>query len=176
MMPGLDGFSVCREVRRRAPSMPILFLTAKGLVDDRVTGLDAGGDDYLVKPFSSRELLARVRALLRRREREVAVVERIAFGEVVIDFARQSCTRDGRPVALSAREFAILKLLAEAPGKPVTREQFLEIVWGYNAFPSTRTVDNQILSLRGKLESDPARPVHLVTVHRVGYRLEMTTA
>lgn len=176
MMPGLDGFTVCREVRRRSPTLPILLLTAKGLVDDRVAGLDAGADDYLVKPFSSRELLARVRALLRRVERRAAAVERIVFGDVEADFLRQVCTRAGREVALTAREFAMLKLLAERPGEPVTREQFLEVVWGYNAFPTTRTVDNQILNLRAKLEPDPARPRHLLTVHGVGYRLgrEMT--
>lgn len=176
MMPGLDGFSVCREVRRASPRLPILMLTAKGQVDDRVTGLDAGADDYLVKPFSSRELLARVRALLRRGEREAAAVEQIQFGDVAVDFAKQTCSRAGKAVALSAKEFGILKLLAEHAGEPVSRERFLEVVWGYNAFPTTRTVDNQILALRQKLEPDPAQPRHLVTVHGVGYRLEMTKA
>lgn len=173
MMPGLDGFTVCREVRRRSPTLPILLLTAKGLVDDRVAGLDAGADDYLIKPFSSRELLARVRALLRRSKRRTVAAERIAFGDVEADFVRQVCTRAGREVALTAKEFGMLKLLAERPGEPVTREQFLETVWGYNAFPTTRTVDNQILSLRAKLESDPGNPRHLLTVHGVGYRLEV---
>jgi DNA-binding response OmpR family regulator len=176
MMPGLDGFSVCREVRRVAPRLPILMLTAKGQVDDRVTGLDAGADDYLVKPFSSRELLARVRALLRRAERESASVEQMQFGDVTVDFGKQTCSRGGQPVNLSPKEFGILKLLAEHAGEPVTRERFLEVVWGYNAFPTTRTVDNQILALRQKLEPDPAHPRHLLTVHGVGYRLEMTKA
>jgi len=176
MMPGLDGFRVCREVRRVAPRLPILMLTAKGLVDDRVTGLDAGADDYLVKPFSSRELLARVRALLRRGERQAAPVETARFGDVTVDFLRQTCRRGGAVVALSAKEFGILKLLAERAGEPVTRERFLEAVWGYNAFPTTRTVDNQILALRQKLEVDPAQPRHLLTVHGKGYRLEMTKA
>jgi DNA-binding response OmpR family regulator len=176
MMPGLDGFRVCREVRRVAPRLPILMLTAKGLVDDRVAGLDAGADDYLVKPFSSRELLARVRALLRRGEREIAELQAATFGDVTVDFTRQTCTRAGAAVTLSAKEFGILKLLAEHAGEPVTRERFLEVVWGYNAFPTTRTVDNQILALRQKLESDPANPRHLLTVHGTGYRLEMTKA
>ena len=171
MMPGLDGFSVCREVRRRVATLPILLLTAKGQVDDRVTGLDAGADDYLVKPFSGRELLARVRALLRRTDRRAAA-ETLAFGDVTVDFVKQTCTRAGRDLPLTAKEFGILKLLAERPGEPVTREQFLEVVWGYNAYPTTRTVDNQLLSLRAKLEPDPARPRHLLTVHGVGYRLE----
>jgi DNA-binding response OmpR family regulator len=174
MMPKLDGFSVCREVRKRNPQLPILMLTAKGQVDDRVTGLEAGADDYLVKPFSSRELLARVRALLRRFEHSATVVEQITFGEVTVDFSRQTCTRAGETVALSAKEFAMLKLLAENAGKPVTREQFLESVWGYNAYPTTRTVDNQILSLRAKLETDASQPRHIMTVHGIGYRLEMT--
>ncbi len=174
MMPAMDGFSVCREVRRHAPSLPILLLTAKGQLDDRVAGLDAGADDYLVKPFSNQELLARVRALLRRGQRSAAAIESIALGDVHVDFARKSCTRAGGAVALSAREFAILKLLAERAGEPVTREQFLDLVWGYNAYPTTRTVDNQILSLRSKIEADPASPRFLLTVHGVGYRLETT--
>ncbi|RYD73354.1 MAG: response regulator transcription factor [Verrucomicrobiaceae bacterium] len=174
MLPKLDGYSLCAEVRRSSPALPILMITAKGRVDDRVTGLDAGADDYLVKPFSSRELLARVRALLRRVERVASSVEEITFGEVTISFTRQLCMRRGERVPLSAKEFGVLKLLAEHAGEPVTREQFLENVWGYNAYPTTRTVDNQILSLRTKLESDPANPCHLMTVHGVGYRLEMT--
>lgn len=174
MMPQLDGYSVCREVRRHAATLPILMLTAKGQVDDRVSGLDAGADDYLVKPFSNRELLARVRALLRRTERGGARVERIMFADAEVDFARQVCTRAGRRIALTAKEFGMLKLLAENPGAPVSRERFLETVWGYNAYPTTRTVDNQILSLRMKLEPEPAAPRFILTVHGVGYRLEMT--
>ena len=169
MMPKLDGFSVCREVRRRAPALPILMLTAKGQVDDRVAGLDSGADDYVVKPFSSRELLARIRAMLRRGEREG--VDTISFGEVVVDFQKQVCTRDGQRVDLSVKEFGVLKLLAEHAGEPVSRERFLDVVWGYAAYPTTRTVDNVLLSLRQKLERAPANPQHLVTVHGVGYRL-----
>jgi DNA-binding response OmpR family regulator len=176
MMPGLDGFSVCREIRRRTTTLPILMITAKGQVDDRVTGLDAGADDYLVKPFSSRELLARVRALLRRFDSAQASLTKIRLGEIDIDFTAQQCARNGERIALSAKEFSVLKLLADRRGAPVTREEFLEIVWGYNAYPTTRTVDNQILNLRNKLEPDPAQPRFLQTVHGVGYRLEMTQA
>jgi DNA-binding response OmpR family regulator len=176
MMPGLDGFTVCREIRRRIATVPMIMITAKGQVEDRVNGLDAGADDYLVKPFSSRELLARARAALRRAERTQAAVEQICLGDVVIDFARQQCRRKGEPVELTAKEFRILKLLAERQGAPVTREDFLEIVWGYNSYPTTRTVDNQILSLRNKLEPEPTQPRFLLTVHGVGYRLEMTGA
>jgi DNA-binding response OmpR family regulator len=174
MMPRLDGFAVCREVRARAASLTILMLTAKGLVDDRVAGLDAGADDYLVKPFSTRELLARVRALLRRNQRCAATVERLRLGGAEIDFVRQQCERAGKRIALTAKEFAMLKLFAEEPSVPISRERFLEIVWGYHAFPTLRTVDNQILSLRAKLEPDPAHPIYITTVHGVGYRLEMT--
>jgi len=174
MMPRLDGFSLCAAVRKRLPDLPILMLTARGQVNDRVKGLDAGADDYLVKPFSNRELLARIRALLRRHERNAAVVERLVFGDVEIDFTRQTCARGGRPVELTAKEFGVLKLLAEHAGEPVSRERFLEVVWAYNAYPTTRTVDNHLLSLRSKLERTPASPSHLLTVHGVGYRLEMT--
>jgi DNA-binding response OmpR family regulator len=152
------------------------MITAKGQVDDRVTGLDAGADDYLVKPFSSRELLARVRALLRRFDSAQASLTKIRLGEIDIDFTAQQCARNGERIALSAKEFSVLKLLADRRGAPVTREEFLEIVWGYNAYPTTRTVDNQILNLRNKLEPDPAQPRFLQTVHGVGYRLEMTQA
>ena len=174
MMPGVDGFTVCREIRRRMASLPILMITAKGQVDDCVTGLDAGADDYLVKPFSSRELLARVRALLRRSDARHAAVDCIRLGEAEINFALQECVRSGERVALTPKEFSVLKLLAERGGAPVTRDDFLELVWGYNAYPTTRTVDNQILSLRNKLEPEPATPRYLLTVHGVGYRLEMT--
>lgn len=174
MMPGLDGYSVCREVRRHAPALPILMLTAKGQVDDRVEGLDAGADDYLIKPFNSKELLARVRALLRRFEKSAEPLEKITLGDIQLDFVRKTCTRAGKSITLTVKEYAILKLLAEHAGKPITREQFLETVWGYNAYPTTRTVDNQILALRGKLESDPANPRFILTVHGIGYRLEMT--
>lgn len=171
MMPRLDGFAVAAELRRHGAAMPILMLTAKGGVDDRVTGLDAGADDYLVKPFSTEELLARVRALLRRVQRAERPVTRLALGTVEIDFARQTATRAGQACHLTAKEFAMLRLLAEAEGEPVARERFLDVVWGYGAFPTTRTVDTHVASLRSKLEADPASPRYLKTVHGVGYRL-----
>jgi DNA-binding response OmpR family regulator len=172
MMPGLDGFAVCRELRRRGRSVPVLMLTAKGQVDDRVAGLDSGADDYLVKPFSLKELLARVRALLRRAERGQAVPGVLAIGAAVIDFGRAVVTRDGGDHPLSDKECGMLRVLAAHPGEPVSREKFLDEVWGYHAYPSTRTVDNFITGLRAKLEDDPTRPRHLVTVRGVGYRLE----
>ena len=172
MLPRLDGFAVCAELRRLSRAVPVLMLTAKGQIEDRVTGLDAGADDYLVKPFSTEELLARVRALLRRFQRHGKAAERFRLGEIEIDLARQTARRGKKPLHLTAREFAMLRLLAEAEGEPVTRERFLDVVWGYTAFPTTRTVDNHIAGLRSKIEPNPDDPRWITTVHGVGYRLE----
>lgn len=173
MMPRLDGFAVCAELRRVADAVPVLLLTAKGQIEDRVNGLDAGADDYLVKPFSTEELLARVRALLRRVERKSKSAVKLKLGEVEIDLARQTAVRGKKPVRLTAKEFAMLRLLAGAEGEPVSREKFLDAVWGYTAFPTTRTVDNHIASLRAKLEKNADAPRWIRTVHGVGYRLEL---
>ena len=172
MMPRLDGYAVCEELRRVEFPAAILMLTAKGQVDDRVAGLDAGADDYLVKPFSTEELLARVRALLRRAKRQGKGTSKLALGDVKIDLVKQTAARGRKPLHLTAKEFAMLRLLAETPGEPVSRERFLDVVWGYAAFPTTRTVDNHVASLRAKLERDPERPRWVKTVHGVGYKLE----
>lgn len=172
MMPKLDGFAVCAELRRLGHVTPVLMLTAKGQIEDRVNGLDVGADDYLVKPFSTEELLARVRALLRRTQRQGKSLTKLKFGEVEIDLARQTAVRGRRIVHLTTKEFAMLRLLAEAGGEPVSREKFLDVVWGYAAFPTTRTVDTHIGSLRAKLEKNPESPRWLKTVHGVGYKLE----
>ncbi|MBU6401267.1 MAG: response regulator transcription factor [Verrucomicrobia bacterium] len=174
MMPRLDGFAVCAELRRLANTVPILILTAKGRVEDRVTGLDVGADDFLAKPFSRDELLARVRALLRRVQRQARALKEVTLGPVRIDFTQQRAWRGTRPLYLTAKEFAMLRLLAETPGEPVSRDRFLDVVWGYTAFPTTRTVDKHVASLRAKLEADPDRPRWIQTVHAVGYRLELT--
>ena len=173
MLPKLDGFALCAELRRLSLDVPVLMLTAKGQVQDRVTGLDAGADDYLVKPFSTDELLARVRALLRRTHRSGHAPTTLSMGEAQIDLLKQTALRGRKPVHLTAKEFAMLRLMAEAQGEPVTRERFLDVVWGYTAFPTTRTVDNHIASLRAKLEPDPDQPRWIKTVHGVGYRLEL---
>lgn len=173
MLPKLDGFALCAELRKLAVSTPVLMLTAKGQIEDRVTGLDAGADDYLVKPFSTQELLARVRALLRRVQRHTRVVTSLKLGDITIDLAKQTARRGRATIYLTAREFAMLRLLAEAGGEPVTRDRFLDVVWGYAAFPTTRTVDNHIASLRAKLEPDPENPRWILTVHGVGYKLEI---
>jgi len=173
MMPRLDGFAVCAELRRLNNPVPILMLTAKGQIEDRVHGLDVGADDYLVKPFSTEELLARVRALLRRVQKRTRVPATLTLGETRIDLARQTARTGKKALHLTAKEFAMLRLLAEAEGEPVSRERFLDIVWGYTAFPTTRTVDNHIASLRSKIEKDPENPRWIHTVHGVGYRLEL---
>jgi DNA-binding response OmpR family regulator len=172
MMPRMDGYEVCAELRRLANPVPILMLTAKGQVEDRVTGLDAGADDYLVKPFSTEELLARVRALLRRFQKQSSMPLKLKLGDVEIDLARQTAVRGKKSIHLTAKEFAMLRLMAESAGEPITRERFLDVVWGYAAFPTTRTVDNHVASLRGKIESNPDAPRWIKTVHGVGYKLE----
>jgi DNA-binding response OmpR family regulator len=172
MLPKLDGFALCAELRKLGRATPVLMLTAKGLVQDRVRGLDVGADDYLVKPFSTEELLARVRALLRRTVRPARSLTAATLGDVRIDFAKQQAWRGRKELHLTAKEFAVLRLLVEAEGEPVSRERFLDVVWGYAAFPTTRTVDNHIATLRARIEPNPDEPRWIKTVHGVGYRLE----
>jgi DNA-binding response OmpR family regulator len=173
MMPRLDGFSVCAELRRVSNAVPILMLTAKGQIEDRVKGLDAGADDYLVKPFSTEELLARVRAILRRAQKAAKPLRTLALGDVRLDFVQQQAWRGRKQLHFTAKEFAVLRLLAEAEGEPVSRDRFLDAVWGYTAFPTTRTVDMHIATLRSKIEKNPDEPRWIKTVHGVGYRLEL---
>jgi len=174
MMPKLDGYALCAELRRQANAVPVLMLTAKGHIEDRVRGLDVGADDYLVKPFSTDELLARVRALLRRVQRASRVLTTLKLGDLRVDFGRQQVWRGRKAVHLTAKEFAALRLLAECAGEVVSRDRFLDVVWGYAAFPTTRTVDTHIASLRSKIEPSPDQPRWIKTVHGAGYRLELS--
>jgi DNA-binding response OmpR family regulator len=171
MLPKLDGLALCAALRRLDHRVPILMLTAKGRLEDRVLGLDTGPDDYLVKPFSRDELLARVRALLRRQEREARTVSTVDLGSMRIDFDRQEAFCEERPVHFTAKELAMLRLMVEHAGQVVSRDQFLDVVWGYSTFPTTRTVDRHVASLRGKIEDDPDHPRFIQTVHAAGYRL-----
>ena len=175
MLPKLNGFQVCAELRRHSNMVPVLMLTAKGRVSERVEGLDAGADDYLVKPFSTVELLARMRALLRRSQQQSQRCESLHFGSVEVDLVRQIARRDEQPVHLSKKEFAMLRLMAQSRGEPVPRDRFLDVVWGFTALPTTRSVDNYIAMLRSKLGDDPENPRWIQTVRGVGYRL-MTDA
>jgi DNA-binding response OmpR family regulator len=173
MLPKRGGFSVCQEMRQRKLTMPVIMLTARGMVKDRIAGLDSGADDYVVKPFSLEELAARIRAMLRRSHSEsgLAIPETLRFGPVEVNLATRTVMRSGKSVSLNAKEFGVLKMLIEAQGNPVSREEFLEIVWGYSNFIATRTVDNHIARLRAKLEPDPDNPRHIVTLPKAGYRL-----
>jgi DNA-binding response OmpR family regulator len=171
MLPRLSGYELCRKLRAEGVNTPILMLTARGEEADRVLGLDLGADDYVTKPFSVRELMARVRALLRRTASGVGLPNDLEFDDVRVDFARYEATRAGRKVELTRKEFGLLRLLAAKEGAVITRDELLEKVWGYDAMPTTRTVDNHLAALRAKLERDAAEPQHLITVHGVGYKL-----
>ncbi len=168
MLPRMSGQDLCRKLRADDVQVPVLVLTARGEEADRVNGLDMGADDYVVKPFSVPELMARVRALLRRSSPGLAA--RLVFGDVEVDFRRHAAIRGGHAVEMTRKEFALLRFLASREGTVVTRDELLNKVWGFEAYPITRTVDNHIAILRAKLEADPSRPVHLQTVHGVGYK------
>jgi DNA-binding response OmpR family regulator len=170
MLPKLNGYEVCRQARADKLTMPILMLTARGDETDRIVGLDLGADDYVTKPFSIRELLARVRALLRRARPEPSAPEVLHFDDVDVDFRRYEARRSGTVLEMTRKEFGVLRLLAGRAGDVVTRDELLTEVWGYEALPTTRTVDNHVASLRAKLERNPAEPAHLHTVHGVGYK------
>lgn len=170
MLPKMSGLDVCRNLRKSSFDAPILMLTARGQELDKVLGLEVGADDYITKPFGLNELLARVRAHLRRASHEVATIEHYSFGDVEIDFQKFKAIKKGSPIDLSPREFELLKFLVNHRGETVTREQLLDAVWGYDAMMYTRTVDNHIAKLRQKTEDDPENPVFILTVHRVGYR------
>jgi DNA-binding response OmpR family regulator len=176
MLPRMSGYELCRKVRAEGDATPILMLTARGEEMDRVLGLDLGADDYVTKPFSVPELMARVRALLRRAQaaRSSPLPDELRFDDVVIDFRSFEARKGNEELKLSRKEFGVLRLLAARMGQVVTRDELLNEVWGYDQYPTTRTVDNHIASLRAKLEDDPAEPRHLLTMHGVGYKLVVT--
>lgn len=172
MLPKKNGYDVCRDLRQKGIETPVLMLTAKGETIDKVLGLKLGADDYLTKPFEVIELLARVEALLRRRPVQTngRVNGAFRFGEITVDFKRAEVKRESRPIDLSAMEFKLLQHLIENRGVVHTRDQLLDAVWGYDATPSTRTVDVHIAWLRQKLESNPKHPHFIQTVHGMGYK------
>jgi two-component system, OmpR family, alkaline phosphatase synthesis response regulator PhoP len=180
-LPGISGKELCREFKAQAPSVPIVILSANSEVDDKVLLLELGADDYVTKPFSPKELLARVRRAMRRSGAKAQTVlevgpkqishEVLTLGDARIDFTSMEALRSGKAVTLTTQEFKLLKYLASSAGRVVSREELLNEVWGYQNYPSTRTVDNHILRLRQKLEPDPAEPRFLLTMHGAGYKL-----
>lgn len=170
MMPKRDGLDVCRKVREAGFTIPILMLTAKSQEVDIVRGLEVGADDYITKPFSIRELLARVKAALRRTGAGKGVSRVMSIGEATVDMVKGHVERGKEVHVLGHFELEILKMLVENAEKPVNRNQLLDVIWGLEGFPATRTVDNHIVSLRRKIEPDPKHPRHLVTVHSIGYK------
>lgn len=171
MLPGMDGFTICRTLRDEGVDTPILMLTARGQVDDRVAGLKIGADDYLPKPFHTPELLARIEALLRRARKD-PLAETLRFGEIEIDAKAAIVRKNGQELVLSAKEYQLLRFLAQRRGEVVTRDVLLKEVWGYHSTPLTRTVDVHMTWLRQKLEDDPSQPAYLITVRGMGYRFD----
>ena len=170
MMPRMSGLDVCKQLKVKKPALPIIMLTARGQEVDKVVGLELGADDYVTKPFSIRELLARVKAVLRRAHGAPKDQERYSFGDVEVNVRSCRVIRGGRPLEFSAKEFELLKYFLSHPGETVTRDRLLEDVWGYERYPTTRTVDAHIVRLRQKLEPKPEEPCFILTVHGIGYK------
>jgi len=170
MLPSKNGIEICTDLRKKGINTPILILTSKKEEMDKVLGLEIGADDYVTKPFSVRELMARIKALLRRKQEIVKDIEEYAFGAVQIDFKKQVASKNNKPIDLSTTEFKILKYFIEHEGEVVTRDNLLDKVWGFDVFPTSRTVDNYILSIRKQIEENPSEPKHLITVPKAGYK------
>ena len=168
-LPGVSGKDICREIKQARPSMPVVVLSAIDEEVDKVLMLELGADDYVTKPFSPKELLARVRAVLRRARGPESLTV-FGFDDISVDFSRLELTRAGQAVSMTPHEFKALKYFVENPQRVISREELLNQVWGYHSYPSTRTVDNHILKLRQKLEKDPANPTHFRTIHGAGYK------
>jgi DNA-binding response OmpR family regulator len=169
MLPGISGRDVCKGIKASLPDTPVLILSAVSEVADKVLLLELGADDYITKPFSPRELLARLQAALRRQRREERS-ELASFGNVTADFSRMEVRKDGRPVVMTAHELKLLRYFIDHAEHVISREKLLTDVWGYHSYPTTRTVDNQVMKLRQKLEPDPARPHYFRTMHGIGYK------
>ncbi len=170
MLPGKDGMEICGELRKAGINTLVMMLTSKTDEIDKVLGLEIGADDYMTKPFSMRELKARVKALLRRTQELKKGIEEATFADLHFDFVKQEAYKKKSPIKLSAKEFQIVKLFLEHEGQVLDREKLLNEVWGYDVYPTTRTVDNYILSIRKRIEDDPSEPKHLITVHTTGYK------
>jgi DNA-binding response OmpR family regulator len=170
-LPSLDGFEICKKIREKGDTTPIIFLTGEKKEEiDKVLGLELGGDDYITKPFGSRELVARIRAVLRRTMPEKEELEEYSFGRVTIHFKKQTAAKGDQELHMTAREFDLLKLLIDHEGEVVSRDMILNEVWGYDKYPTTRTVDTFVHNLRKKIEDDPSHPVHILTIPWSGYR------
>ncbi len=170
MLPEMSGFDLCQQLRRIGNKLPIIMLTARGQEIDKVLGLKLGADDYMTKPFSFMELLARVEAVLRRSSNSPTTLTQATFGRIVVNFASREATKNGQELDLSPREFQILHYLVEHRGEVVSRDQLLDAVWGYKNSPFTRTVDMHIAKLRKKIEERPTDPRYILTMHRFGYK------
>ena len=170
ILPGKDGIEICKELRNNGVKTPVVMVTSRKEEIDKILGLEIGADDYVTKPFSIRELVARVKALIRRSTYEPGEMEEVEFADIIINFKKQEMFKDHNPVRLSATEFRILHYFIYHESEVISRDKFLDEVWGYDSFPTTRTVDNYILSLRKKIEDDPANPKHLITIYKVGYK------
>lgn len=170
MLPGLNGFEICKKVKLEKPSLPIVMLTARGSEMDKIAGLDYGADDYITKPFSLSELLARIRAILRRAYPIKESIEAYRFGNVVIDFKKMEARANDVPIKFTQKEYAILNYFVRHAGEVVHRHDLLNEVWGYDKIPTTRTVDNFILDIRKKIEETPSKPQYIISISGVGYR------
>lgn len=170
MLPGINGYEVCKKLKESEPEIPIVMLTAKSQESDIITGLDLGADDYITKPFSVLELLARINALLRRSNPSSSISDIFQFGNIEINFKKYEANKNGKSLKLSPREFEILRYLLERKGEVVTRDDLLNRVWGYESFPFTRTIDAHIATLRKKIEEKPEEPERIITIHGMGYK------